>query len=71
MKKSVAFVSLLFIVFSGLNLFGQNANSDYSIVNKIKLPGTGGWDYLTVDEAGERIFLSHATVVLVVDLKTK
>lgn len=34
------------------------------------LPGTGGWDYLTVDEAGGRLFLSHGTVVLVVDLKT-
>jgi DNA-binding beta-propeller fold protein YncE len=70
MKKSVVFVSFLLFVFSGLNLCAQNPNSEYNIVNKINLPGTGGWDYLTVDEAGRRIFLSHATVVLVVDLKT-
>jgi DNA-binding beta-propeller fold protein YncE len=70
MKKSVAFVSFLLIFFFGLNLYGQNTNSQYSIVNKIKLPGTGGWDYLTVDEAGGRLFVSHATVVVVADLKT-
>jgi len=61
MKKSVVFLGFLLIVFSGLNLWGQNPNSEYNIINRIKLPGTGSWDYLTVDEAGGRLFLSHAT----------
>lgn len=69
MKRSVVLISCLILLFAGLNLHGQNAKSEYSIVNKIMLPGTGGWDYLTVDEAGGRLFLSHGTVVLVVDLK--
>jgi DNA-binding beta-propeller fold protein YncE len=51
-------------------MVGQNAKSEYSIVNKIKLPGDGGWDYLSVDEAGNRLFVSHGSVVQVVDLKT-
>ena len=70
MKKSLALLSFLLILFTGLNLRGQNAKSEYSIVNKIHLPGEGGWDYLSVDEAGSRLFLSHSSVVLVVDLKT-
>jgi DNA-binding beta-propeller fold protein YncE len=70
MKRSVILFSFLILLFTGLNLHGQGAKSEYSIVNKIMLPGTGGWDYLTVDEAGGRLFLSHGTVVLVVDLKT-
>jgi DNA-binding beta-propeller fold protein YncE len=70
MKKSVVFVSFLLIVFTGINLCGQNGNSEYSIINKIKLPGNGGWDYLTVDETGGRLFISHSSVVLVVDLKS-
>ncbi len=57
-------------VFTGPDLIGQNTNSGYSIVNKINLPGEGGWDYLTVDEGGGRLFVSHGTVVQVVDLKT-
>jgi hypothetical protein len=58
------------MLFTGLNLRGQNANSEYSIVNNIHLPGDGGWDYLSVDESGARLFVSHSTVVQVVDLKT-
>lgn len=58
------------ILFTGLNLHGQQAISEYDIINKIHLPGDGGWDYLSVDEAGGRLFVSHGTVVQVVDLKT-
>jgi DNA-binding beta-propeller fold protein YncE len=70
MKWSFAFFSCLLILFTGSNLHTQNANPEYSIVNKIHLPGEGGWDYLSVDEAGARLFVSHGTVVQVVDLKT-
>jgi YVTN family beta-propeller protein len=70
MKKAVFFTGCLFILFAGVNLYGQNAGSGYSIVSKIHLPGNGGWDYLSVDEAGGRLFLSHGTIVQVVDLKT-
>ena len=70
MKKSLVFFSCLLILAAGLNLLGQNSKSEYSIVNKIHLPGEGGWDYLSVDEAGGRLFVSHGTVVQVVDLKT-
>ncbi|MCX6254596.1 MAG: YncE family protein [Bacteroidia bacterium] len=70
MKRSLGFLSCLFMLFTGLNLRGQNANSEYSILNNIHLPGDGGWDYLSVDESGARLFVSHSTVVQVVDLKT-
>jgi YVTN family beta-propeller protein len=70
MKRSWSFLSCLLIFFISNNLSGQNANSEYSIVNRIHLPGDGGWDYLTVDEPGARLFLSHSTMVQVVDLKT-
>jgi DNA-binding beta-propeller fold protein YncE len=70
MKKSFIVLSCLMIVFSFSNLLGQNMKSEYSIVNKIHLPGEGGWDYLSVDEAGSRLFVSHGSVVQVVDLKT-
>lgn len=70
MKRSLVYLSCLLIILSGSNLFGQNTKSDYSIVNKIHIPGDGGWDYLSVDETGGRLFVSHGTVVQVVDLKT-
>jgi DNA-binding beta-propeller fold protein YncE len=41
----------------------------YKILNKIKVGGTGGWDYLSVDPVTERLFASHGGIVEVVDLK--
>jgi len=39
----------------------------YELVKKVAVPGTGGWDYLTVDAAGRRVFISHSTQVDVLD----
>ncbi len=39
----------------------------YDLVKKVAVPGTGGWDYLTVDEAERRVFISHSTQVDVLD----
>ena len=41
--------------------------SGYHLVKKVKLGGTGGWDYLEVDPATHRLFISRGTHVLVVD----
>jgi DNA-binding beta-propeller fold protein YncE len=40
----------------------------YHILTEIKIGGEGGWDYLTVDSAARRLYVSHATHVVVVDL---
>src|SRR5882724_1070090 len=46
------------------------AATGYHILNEIKVGGEGGWDYLTVDSAGRRLYISHATHVVVLDLAT-
>jgi len=43
------------------------AAADYRLLKKVAVPGTGGWDYLTVDEAARRIYISHSTQVDVLD----
>lgn len=40
----------------------------YSIIKKIPIPGSGSWDYLTVDAAARRLYVSHGTQVEVVDI---
>src|SRR6266567_4909366 len=40
----------------------------YSIIKKIPIPGQGSWDYLTVDEAARRLYVSHGTQVEVFDI---
>jgi DNA-binding beta-propeller fold protein YncE len=44
------------------------AAEGYHVLNKIKIGGTGGWDYVTVDSNAHRLYATHATVVDVVDL---
>src|ERR1022692_533492 len=43
------------------------AATDYKVVNTWKLGGEGGWDYLTADGAGHRLFISRATRVMMID----
>ncbi|HWO31153.1 MAG TPA: YncE family protein [Candidatus Acidoferrum sp.] len=40
----------------------------YSVIKKIPIAGTGSWDYLSVDEAARRLYVSHGTQVEVVDI---
>jgi len=44
------------------------AATGYHIIGEITIGGEGGWDYLTVDSAARRLYVSHATHVVVVDL---
>lgn len=39
-------------------------------IQKISLPGEGRGDYLSVDAAANRLFVTHTTVVHIIDLKT-
>ena len=41
--------------------------SGYRIIGKIAVPGTGGWDYVTVDSSARRVYVTHATQVDVLD----
>jgi DNA-binding beta-propeller fold protein YncE len=40
----------------------------YHVTRSVAVGGDGGWDYLTVDTAGNRLFLSRGTHVMVLDL---
>src|SRR5689334_6605095 len=44
------------------------APTGYHITGEVKIGGDGGWDYLTMDGAARRLYVSHATHVAVVDV---
>jgi len=46
------------------------AAEGYKTLNKIKIGGAGGWDYLVFDPSSDRLFVSHGNQVEVVDTKT-
>src|SRR5436190_8806584 len=43
------------------------APTGYKILKEIKVGGDGGWDYLTMDSAARRLYISHTNVTVVVD----
>jgi len=45
------------------------AAEPYKFIQDIPIGGEGGWDILTIDSAAHRLYLSHATKVVVVDLE--
>src|SRR5580700_1906007 len=42
--------------------------AEFAITKKISIPGQGSWDYLSVDEAARRLYVSHGTQVEVLDV---
>jgi len=44
--------------------------SGYKIIKTIPVSGEGGWDYVTVDSDARRVYVSHATHVVVLDADT-
>lgn len=56
------------LTLAALSAFG--ASSGYHLLKKVTVPGTGGWDYVTVDADARRVYISHATQVEVLDADT-
>ena len=46
------------------------AGADYKVVKTWKLGADGGWDYLTADSEGHRLFIARATRVMVIDTES-
>ncbi len=69
MKNYLLIVICFFLICCSSILKAQTEKSGYKIVNKFHIEGEGGWDYLNVDESTGRIFVSHSTVVQVIDEK--
>lgn len=46
------------------------ADSGYHLIKRISVPGDYGWDYLTADSEGRRLYVSHSREVVVLDLDT-
>jgi YVTN family beta-propeller protein len=75
MNPHVAALSWNFAVFMailglGFAFAGTSTASaqGFAIVKKISIPGQGSFDYLSVDEGGRRLYVSHGTQVEVIDL---
>jgi DNA-binding beta-propeller fold protein YncE len=59
--------SLSVLVLLALGTIAPAAPEGYRLLKTIPVGGDGGWDYLIVDEAGRRVYISHGSEVVVLD----
>jgi YVTN family beta-propeller protein len=60
---------LAVLALCGAMALRSEAADTYKFLTEIPIGGEGGWDILTVDATARRLYLSHATKVVVVDLE--
>lgn len=46
------------------------ADPHYQIIKEIQVGGEGGWDYVIADASAHRLYISHATKIVVADTET-
>jgi DNA-binding beta-propeller fold protein YncE len=70
MKTRTSYRPLIVLIASSvLSLANLTAiSADYHSLKEIPIGGTGGFDYLTVDPAARRLYVSHGTKAVVIDL---
>jgi DNA-binding beta-propeller fold protein YncE len=57
---------VLGVVFAGFAALAQ-AEVHYQLLTEIPLGGEGGWDCLSVDASAHRLYVTHATKIVVID----
>ncbi len=58
----------LFVALALLTVaLAADKDKGYRLAKTVPVPGDGGWDYVSVDEAGRRVYVSHSTQVDVLD----
>lgn len=66
----LAGTGLLMGLVGGMTVESALADSPRKVLQHWNVAGAGGWDYLALDSAGQRLFISHATRVEVIDTRT-
>ncbi len=62
---------LAVLIAGGLVNITPAQDSSWHVLKEIKIGGEGGWDYLAADSQARRLYVSHATKVVVLDLDSE
>ena len=65
---SARFFKPIFTIAIASALVASAAPKEYHKITEISVGGEGGWDYLSVDDAARRLYVSHGSNVVVIDI---
>ena len=61
----------IFLGLFAILIVSSTYSQKFAVSGSIPVQGAEGWDYLSVNDAAQQLFVSHGSVVNVVDLKVK
>jgi YVTN family beta-propeller protein len=67
MRKAASYITVIILLTAFNILNSQTVMPQYRIANRFHLDGDEGWDAISADEPTGRLFVSHGTMVQVVD----
>jgi DNA-binding beta-propeller fold protein YncE len=67
---SAGLLASSFLIISAAGLRAAPQSSGYHVIQRIPIPADTGWDYITADTQGRRLYVPHGTKVVVLDLDT-
>jgi DNA-binding beta-propeller fold protein YncE len=79
MRKPFALLVIIATFSLAIFFYGQRApraaaaappSSGYHVIKTVSVPGDEGWDYVAVDSAARRVYISHGTHVVVMNADT-
>jgi DNA-binding beta-propeller fold protein YncE len=69
MRKYFCLIVLTFaLALSMVPLKSWAADGPYRLITTIKVGGEGGWDYASVDSAARRLYVTHGSKIVVIDM---
>lgn len=68
--KSIRTFGVPVMLIVALAVVAQTRAPEFRLVTKFILGGEGGWDYITYDPAGKRLFVAHNDEILAVDAES-
>lgn len=70
MKRLMRWCLLMILALGTSRVYADEGTKAYHILQQVKLPDEGGWDYLKMDSDARRLYITHETEVLVLDADT-
>jgi DNA-binding beta-propeller fold protein YncE len=68
MKRFLALTALALV--ASANSFAAGSATNYTVLQRYVLGGSGKWDYLTLDSAAHRLYIARGNRVMVMDTQT-
>lgn len=65
-KQIFCFIGFVTLLVTAVSV--HSAEPAYHFLKEIPVGGEGGWDYLSIDSAARRLYVAHATKIIVIDL---